>query len=432
MTPGVRRCAAVARAAAACRDPQPARRRRVRRGLAQGRHAAQQAERVRRLHRGGAISDRSAVDAPRAARHPRRLERRAPGRRRDHPGARAVRRGRLRRAAPRHGPLPPVRLGARPGSRSTARPRTRSSSGPARVLAVPPGQGRRRVPGDPDAVGRQRRPRRSDARAQVHRRDAARDVRRARRCCCASSRTPATSPTGSEAQNKVTYAYLEAIPEPRAIEKRLTELWNYEKYSAPFKVGGRYFYSQERRPAEPVGPLHPGRSTASRGCCSTRTRWSKDGTVALAGTGLHRRRQAAGLRRRRGRLRLEHLEGPRRRDRQAARPTRLKWVKFSGAVVDQRRQGLLLQPLPRARRPARSSRRSTSNQKLYYHKLGTPQTEDMLVYERPDHPNWGFGGRRHRRRPLPRHLRRRRHHQPQEPRLLQGPDEAEGRQAGRA
>ena len=45
-----------------------------------------------------------------------------------------------------------------------------------------------------------------------------------------------------EAQNKVTFAYLNQIPQRAKIKARLTELWNYEKYSAPFKVGGKYFY----------------------------------------------------------------------------------------------------------------------------------------------------------------------------------------------
>src|SRR5437660_5477861 len=45
-----------------------------------------------------------------------------------------------------------------------------------------------------------------------------------------------------EAENAVTFAYLEKIPEREAIKKRLTELWNYERYSTPVKVGGRYFY----------------------------------------------------------------------------------------------------------------------------------------------------------------------------------------------
>ena len=45
-----------------------------------------------------------------------------------------------------------------------------------------------------------------------------------------------------QAQSQLTTDYLKAIPQRDAIEKRLTELWNYEKFGAPFKSGGRYFY----------------------------------------------------------------------------------------------------------------------------------------------------------------------------------------------
>src|SRR5262245_13114392 len=45
-----------------------------------------------------------------------------------------------------------------------------------------------------------------------------------------------------EAQNKITFSFLERIPQRQAIQRRLTRLWDYERYSAPFKVAGRYFY----------------------------------------------------------------------------------------------------------------------------------------------------------------------------------------------
>ena len=45
-----------------------------------------------------------------------------------------------------------------------------------------------------------------------------------------------------DVQNKITFDYLATIPQRELLRKRLTELWNYEKYSAPFKVGKRYFY----------------------------------------------------------------------------------------------------------------------------------------------------------------------------------------------
>src|SRR5262249_44703931 len=47
-----------------------------------------------------------------------------------------------------------------------------------------------------------------------------------------------------EAQNKITFAYLESIPERRRIRQRMTELWNYPRYSAPHKEGNKYFFSK--------------------------------------------------------------------------------------------------------------------------------------------------------------------------------------------
>src|SRR4051794_9460146 len=86
-----------------------------------------------------------------------------------------------------------------------------------------------------------------------------------------------------DAQNKITNAYLEAIPQREAIKKRLTELWNYERYSLPTKKGGLYFYTRndglqnqsvlyvaDSPKAKPRVLLDP-------------NKWSKDGTISLGG-----------------------------------------------------------------------------------------------------------------------------------------------------
>jgi prolyl oligopeptidase len=86
-----------------------------------------------------------------------------------------------------------------------------------------------------------------------------------------------------EAQNKVTFAYLEQIPQRAAIKSRLTELSNYERYGIPFKQGERYFiakndglqnqsvlYTMASLDAEPKLLLDPNQLSA-------------DGTVALSG-----------------------------------------------------------------------------------------------------------------------------------------------------
>ena len=49
-----------------------------------------------------------------------------------------------------------------------------------------------------------------------------------------------------EAENKITFDYLGTIPEQEKINERLTALWNYEKYTVPFREGGRYFFPRTR------------------------------------------------------------------------------------------------------------------------------------------------------------------------------------------
>ena len=86
-----------------------------------------------------------------------------------------------------------------------------------------------------------------------------------------------------EAQNKVSFGYIETLPFRKEIDQRLTKLWDYEKYSAPFRRGDRYYfqkndglqnqfvlYSQDSLDAEPKELIDP-------------NKWSKDGTVALGG-----------------------------------------------------------------------------------------------------------------------------------------------------
>src|SRR5262249_30633985 len=83
------------------------------------------------------------------------------------------------------------------------------------------------------------------------------------------------------AENKVTDAYLETISQRSAIRQRLTDLWNYEKYSAPFKVGGRYFfYKNDGLQNQSVLYTQDGLDAAPRVLIDPNT-WSKDGTVAL-------------------------------------------------------------------------------------------------------------------------------------------------------
>ena len=122
-----------------------------------------------------------------------------------------------------------------------------------------------------------------------------------------------------EAENAVTFAYLEKIPQREAIKKRLTELWNYEKYYRPIQSSRTLLLLEKRRSTEPVGPVHEG-SAGRRAACVARPKPLVQGRHGgIERSGGQRRRQVPGLRRRRGRLGLEDLEGSQCVRRQAAR-----------------------------------------------------------------------------------------------------------------
>lgn len=193
-----------------------------------------------------------------------------------------------------------------------------------------------------------------------------------------------------EAQNTVTFAYLNNIPAKETLKNRLTQLWDYEKYGTPFKQGTRYFYFKndglqnqsvlyvlESLDGEPKVLLDP-------------NTLSPDGTIALSGMSISEdgNLMAYGL----------STSGSDWQEwkvldinTQENLSDHLKWVKFSGASWTHDHQGFYYS---RYDEPQEGKPLEETNyfQKLYYHRLGTPQSEDALIYERPDHKEWGFNG----------------------------------------
>ena len=193
-----------------------------------------------------------------------------------------------------------------------------------------------------------------------------------------------------ESENKVTFDYLEKIPERPAIHERLKQLWNYERFTAPGKQGGRYFFSGnsglqnqnvvywlDRLDGQPKLLIDP-------------NTLSSDGTVALSSSAVSNN----------GKL-LAYSTSASGSDWQEFHvrdvdsgkdlPDDIKWVKFSGAAWTHDDTGFFYS---RYDEPKSGTMLRDANyfQKLYFHKLGTPQSEDVLVYERPDAKEMGFGG----------------------------------------
>ncbi len=193
-----------------------------------------------------------------------------------------------------------------------------------------------------------------------------------------------------EAENKVTFAYLESIPERPRIRERMTELWNYPRYSAPHKEGSKYFFSKNDGLQNQAVMYELDSLDGTPKLLLDPNTWSKDGTVALAGVGFTNDAKylAYGVAEAGSdwnNWKVMDIASRKVLDDE------IKWVKFGGASWTQDDKGFFYSRFPEPRAGEKFQGLSL-NQKLYYHKLGTPQSEDELIYERPDQPKWTIGG----------------------------------------
>lgn len=194
--------------------------------------------------------------------------------------------------------------------------------------------------------------------------------------------TSAATAAWVEAENKVTNEYLAQIPFRKQLLERLTNLANYEKIGAPFKKHGKYYfykndglqnqsvlYVQDSLEGEPRVFLDP-------------NKLSDDGTVALTGLSFsHDGKYAAYTISRSGSdwteiYVLDTVTGQLFDDH-------IEWAKFTGAAWQG--DGFYYSAYDA---PVKGKEFSNVNEnhKVYYHKIGTPQTEDKLIYQNPAYP----------------------------------------------
>ena len=190
-------------------------------------------------------------------------------------------------------------------------------------------------------------------------------------------------------ENKVARAFLDAIPERPAIVKRLSELWNYERYSAPSEKGGKYFYSKNDG-LQNQSVLYVADSYKAEGrVLIDPNKWSADGTIALSSTSVtDDARLLAYSRTEAGsdwqQIFVMEIESGKQLD------DTVKWCRFGGADWNKEGTGFYYTRYPEPK-PEEKFQASALNQMVYFHKLGTKQEDDQLVYRRPDHPDWHFG-----------------------------------------
>lgn len=192
-----------------------------------------------------------------------------------------------------------------------------------------------------------------------------------------------------EAENNLAFGFLNEIPARNNLKDRLTRLWNYEKFDIPFKEGSRYFYSRNSGLQNQSVIYTVNTLDAQPQVLLDPNTLSSDGTVALSGLSVSDD----------GKLMAYSLSASgsdwqewKVRDVVTGKdlPDNLKWVKFSGASWSPDNQGFFYS---RYDEPKGDALKGINYfQKLFYHRLGTDQSQDVLIYDRPDQKDWFFDG----------------------------------------
>jgi prolyl oligopeptidase len=187
-----------------------------------------------------------------------------------------------------------------------------------------------------------------------------------------------------KAEGDLTRAYLDAIPQRNAIRDAYRKLINYEKVSAPYREGKRWFYSHNSGLQNQSVLYVRDRETAPARVLLDPNKLAADGTVALAGTSFtHDGKYLAYATQSSGAdWQTWHVK-----DVASGKdlPDTIQWSKFSGAtwVGD---TGFYYAAYDKPK-DGNATLSALGVQKLYYHKLGTPQPADKLVYASTAHPD---------------------------------------------
>jgi prolyl oligopeptidase len=193
-----------------------------------------------------------------------------------------------------------------------------------------------------------------------------------------------------KAQNDVTFGYLEGLPMREHFKRRITELWNYPKTGVPVREGGRLFYTRNTG-LQKQAPVYVRETLASAPKVLLDPNvLSQDGSLSLSQwkPSPDGRFFAYTLSEGGADWRTIHV-----RDIQQNRDLsdQVKWMRFSALAWTRDSRGFFYSRYPEP--PAgKVLEAALSGQAIYYHRVGTPQSEDRLIYERKDLPTWFLGG----------------------------------------
>jgi prolyl oligopeptidase len=185
-----------------------------------------------------------------------------------------------------------------------------------------------------------------------------------------------------QAENAVTFGYLDKIPFRPKIKARLTEIFNYPRYSSPFRAGENYFfYKNDGLQNQSVCYIQKGLDGTPEVFFDPNT-LSPDGTVRLGIIGPSTDDKYLALSRGEAGSDWSEIRVMEIATKQEL-ADRVQWVKFSGAAW--KGDGFYYSGYTKPA-PGEELQAKNEYQKIFYHKLGDPQDKDVLVWEDKEHP----------------------------------------------
>jgi len=190
-----------------------------------------------------------------------------------------------------------------------------------------------------------------------------------------------------EAQNRLTFDFLSSSPAWEAIKARLARLWDYPKYSVPWKEGDRYFfwkndglqnqsvlYMQKDLESEPVVVIDPNLLSEDGTVSISNLALSKDGSLMAYGL------SASGSDRQE--IKIRQVDSGEEYDEV------IRWCKFASIAWNHNNEGFYYDRFPE---PGTVPREDENNyNRVFWHSLGTSQQDDLLIYERPEEKELNF------------------------------------------
>jgi prolyl oligopeptidase len=189
-------------------------------------------------------------------------------------------------------------------------------------------------------------------------------------------------------QNALTDSYLARLPGHDALRRRITELVRHEAFGLPVRRGGRYFWTHSDGTQDQPVVFTAATLAGTPHILLDPSTISTDGSLAFAGLAIAERgdRIAYGLSIGGGDWQIWRV-----RDVASGKdlPDELAHIKYYRPAFTRDGAGLYYSRFP-APPPGKELVETDHDCKLYYHRIGTPVAEDVVVYERPDHPTWQF------------------------------------------